>query len=44
MRLQNVNTKVVVVVRDGHPFTVDSDWEQVDAPKSRTKKPAEKQE
>ncbi|MGN7978206.1 hypothetical protein ACTJJ4_11590 [Microbacterium sp. 22195] len=38
MRLRNVNTKVVVVVRGGHPFTTDSDWEAVEAPKSRTKK------
>lgn len=38
MRHRNVNTKVVVDVRDGHPITTDSDWEPVEAPKSRTKK------
>lgn len=38
MRLRNVNSKVVVVVRDDHPLTNHSDWEPVEAPKSRTKK------
>lgn len=38
MRLRNVNSKVVVVVRDDHPLTTDTDWEPVEAPKSRTKK------
>lgn len=38
MRYRNVNTKVVVDVRDGHPITSDSDWEVVEASKSRTKK------
>ena len=38
MRYRNVNTKVVVDVRDGHPITTDSDWEPDEAPKSRTKK------
>lgn len=38
MRLRNVNSKVVVVVRDDHPLTTDTDWEPVEDPKSRTKK------
>ena len=30
MRLRNINSKVVVTVRDGHPLGGDSDWEEID--------------
>lgn len=38
MKLRNVSTGVVVVVRDNHPLTTDTGWEPVEAPKPRTKK------
>lgn len=43
MRLRNVSSNVVVVVRDDHPFASDSDWESVEAekPKRATKKQAD---